>query len=45
MVVFQIDPQRILAFPFEGNTPRAIYMDAVTFWFAMQGVKIEAGNN
>ncbi len=41
MIVFQVDPKRILAFPFEGDAPRAIYMDAVALWLALQGMEIK----
>jgi len=42
MIVFQVNPKCILAFPFEGDAPWTIYMNAITLWFAMQGMKIKA---
>ena len=41
MIVFQVDAKRVLAFPFEGDAPRAIYMDAVALWLALQGMEIK----
>jgi len=41
VIVFQIDPLRILALPFEGDAPRSVDMHAVALGFALQGVEVE----
>ena len=41
MILFKIDPKRLTLFPLKGDTPRSIYVDTVTFWYAKKTVEIE----
>jgi len=42
VILFKIDPKRLTLFPLKGDTPRSIYVDAVTFWYAKKAVEIES---
>src|SRR5208282_3283163 len=44
MVLFEIDADCVLSFPFEGNAPWAVDMDRVAHGSPTQPVEIEAGN-
>ena len=43
MILFQIDPDRVLALPFEGDAPGPVYVDGVADRLAAQAVEVEAG--
>ncbi len=44
MILFKIDFQCITVFPFKGDTPWAIDMNAVTLRHSLKAVEIEARN-
>ena len=41
MILLKIAPECITILPFERDTPRAIDMNTITFWYPLQTVKIE----
>jgi hypothetical protein len=42
MVLFKIDPKRFTVLPLKGDTPGAVNMDTVAFWYPFKAVEVES---